>query len=65
VLTAHHDVLRDEGEEYAKRLQAAGVPVEMLRFREVNHGFIRMAGLYPQADHGLTVLADALRVALK
>jgi acetyl esterase len=65
VLTAHHDVLRDEGEEYAKRLQAAGVPVEMLRFREVNHGFIRLAALYPQADHGLTVLADALRVALK
>jgi len=65
VLTAHHDVLRDEGEDYAKRLQAAGVPVEALRFREVNHGFIRLAGLYPQADHGLTVLAEALRAALK
>ncbi len=65
VLTAHHDVLRDEGEEYARRLQEAGVPVEAVRFRGVNHGFIRMGALYPQADHGLTVLAEALRAALK
>jgi acetyl esterase len=65
VLTAHSDVLRDEGEEYAKRLHEAGVPVECVRFRAVNHGFIRMGAVYPQAEHGLTVLADALRAALR
>jgi acetyl esterase len=61
VLTAHSDVLRDEGEEFARRLHEAGVPVKAVRFRAMNHGFIRMGAVYPQADHGLTVLAEALR----
>jgi acetyl esterase len=65
VLTAHSDVLRDEGEAYAKRLADAGVPVTAVRFRGMNHGFIRMGAVYPQADHGLTVLAQALRAGLK
>jgi acetyl esterase len=65
VLTAHSDVLRDEGEAYAKRLQESGVPVTAVRFRAMNHGFIRMGAVYPQADHGLSVLAEALRTALK
>ncbi|HVR86433.1 MAG TPA: alpha/beta hydrolase [Planctomycetota bacterium] len=61
VLTAHSDVLRDEGEEFARRLHEAGVPVRAVRFRAMNHGFIRMGAVFPQADHGLTVLAEALR----
>jgi acetyl esterase len=65
VLTAYSDVLRDEGEEYAKRLHDAGVPVEAVRFRAVHHGFIRLGAVFPQADHGLTVLAEALRAALR
>jgi acetyl esterase len=65
VLTAHSDVLRDEGEAYAKRLQESGVPVTAVRFRDMNHGFIRMGAVYSQADHGLSVLAEALRAGLK
>jgi acetyl esterase len=61
VLTAHYDVLRDEGEAYARRLVEEGVPTRCVRVRAMNHGFIRMAALYPQADHALTLLADALR----
>ncbi len=64
VLTAHSDVLRDEGEEFAKQLHAAGVPVKCVRYRAMNHGFIRMGGVYPQADHALSDLAEALRTGL-
>jgi acetyl esterase len=61
VLTAEYDVLRDEGEAYARRLQAAGVPVRCVRYNGMNHGFIRMAAVYPQADRAVTDLARALR----
>jgi len=65
VLTAHSDVLRDEGEEFARALHEAGVPVKCVRFRAMNHGFIRMGAVYPHASQGLTVLADMLRLNLR
>jgi acetyl esterase len=61
VITAEYDVLRDEGEAYARRLHKEGVPVRGTRYLGMNHGFIRMAAVYPQADRALTELANALR----
>jgi acetyl esterase len=44
VITAEHDVLRDEAEEYAARLRAAGVAVTFSRYDGMMHGFFRTAG---------------------
>jgi acetyl esterase len=65
VATAECDVLRDEGEAYAKRLHDAGVSVRCVRYRNLNHGFVRMGAVYPQADRALADLGHALRDGLR
>jgi acetyl esterase len=50
ILTAEHDVLRDEGELYATLLARVGVPVRHQRFTGQMHGFFTMTGELPGAD---------------
>ncbi|MBX3313128.1 MAG: alpha/beta hydrolase [Actinobacteria bacterium] len=45
VLVAGYDPLRDEGIAYAKKLAAAGVPVELREYETMVHGFISMGAL--------------------
>jgi acetyl esterase len=61
VITAEYDPLRDEGEVYADKLRAAGVPVTSVRYDGVIHGFVSMPSLFPEADQAMTVIAEALR----
>jgi acetyl esterase len=61
VITAGFDPLRDEGQAYAERLQAAGVPVAHTEYDGQIHGFITMSAAIPQADACLRQIADWLK----
>ncbi|RRQ86665.1 alpha/beta hydrolase [Streptomyces griseofuscus] len=45
VITGEADVLRDEGEAYAAKLRAAGVPVTAVRFQGIIHDFVMLNAL--------------------
>ena len=64
VLTAGADPLRDEGEEYARRLERAGVPVTYRTFPGQFHGFFTMGKLLDQANIAVRDIGGWLR-ALK
>jgi acetyl esterase len=63
VVTVEFDPLRDEGEAYAERLRAAGVPVERRRVDGLIHGAYRMPGVIPRGGELLDVSVAALRTA--
>jgi acetyl esterase len=50
IVTGEFDVLRDEAEDYAKRLDAAGVPVKLMRCNGMVHGFLSMLGMVKRAE---------------
>ncbi|AQZ70195.1 Lipase [[Actinomadura] parvosata subsp. kistnae] len=45
VIVAEADVLRDEGEAYAAKLRAAGVPVTAVRYQGIIHDFVMLNAL--------------------
>jgi len=47
VVTAEYDVLRDEGQAYARRMQADGVDVTHVFAEGMNHGFAASANEFP------------------
>ena len=59
-LLAEYDGLRLEGEFYAKKLQAAGVPVRGLRYCGVCHGFFDALGILPQSEAAVMEIANLL-----
>ncbi|WP_353069682.1 alpha/beta hydrolase [Tunturibacter empetritectus] len=61
VVTAEYDVLRDEGQAYARRMEADGVEVTHLFAEGMNHGFAASANefpLLPQAKEMLRRVAE-------
>jgi acetyl esterase len=65
VITAEHDPLRDEGEEYARRLADGGVAVTLSRYDGMPHGFFAMTGDLAGARAAVAESAAALRAALQ
>ena len=64
VITAEYDPLRDEGEAYAAKLEAAGVPAKASRYDGLIHGFFGMGPIVPAANAAVDEAGAALRDAL-
>lgn len=60
VITAEFDPLRDDGEAYAERLAAAGVPVELKRFDGMPHGFLNLGPHVDAAAEAIVEIAKAI-----
>ena len=63
VITAEFDPLRDEGEAYAKRLEADGVPTTHSRYDGMIHGFFGMSGAVDKAGQAVSEAAAAMKKA--
>jgi acetyl esterase len=63
VITAEFDPLRDEGEAYAERLRAAGVPVVVSRYDGMIHGFFGMRTILEGAGKAMDEATRTLRDA--
>jgi acetyl esterase len=59
VITAEYDVLRDEGEAYAKKLSEAGVPTTVQRYDGNLHGFMHFAAAF---DDGIEATRDVAKI---
>lgn len=64
IITAEFDPLRDEGQEYVKKLKAAGSEVTHLHLDDQMHGFIMLTRIIDRANETLENICDFLRVKI-
>ena len=64
IAVAEFDVLRDDGVDYAARLEAAGIPVRLIRCNGMIHGFLRWTGKVPASLRWIDTIAGAGRAVL-
>lgn len=60
VITAEHDVLRDEGEAYAQAMQEAGVEVEHHRWEGQMHTFFSMVNVLPGSAEAIDLVTKRI-----
>jgi len=46
IITAEYDPLRDEGEEYGRRLQESGIPASVFRIENAVHGYLALPATF-------------------
>lgn len=61
IVTAEFDKFRLEDEAYARKLIRAGVPVEVLEYKGLGHGFIDKTGIYPQVEDCIAEITKRMK----
>ncbi len=64
IITSEYDPLRDEGEDYAKKLAEGGATVCLKRYDGIIHGFFNMQRTLQEARDALTLVCEKLSEAL-
>jgi acetyl esterase len=64
IIVAGHDPTRDHSLAYAQRLEEAGVPVTLLRYDDVMHGFFTMVGVLGRANEAMDAVGEGVRAAV-
>jgi acetyl esterase len=63
VMLGGYDPLHDEGAQYAEKLRAAGVKVDVADYGDMVHCFIYLQAMLPQARGAVAKAASALKTA--
>ncbi|KIL66604.1 hypothetical protein M378DRAFT_160604 [Amanita muscaria Koide BX008] len=63
VAVAELDILRDEAERYAEKLESAGVSVKVVRYENVPHAFISLDNVLSAGKRLMLDAGEALREA--
>jgi acetyl esterase len=63
IITAQFDPLRSEGEAFAKKLQADGVPVQYKNYDGLTHEFFTMSPVVDKAQEAVSFVATNLKDA--
>lgn len=61
IITAGHDVLRDEGEDYFKRLLESGIEAKYVCCENLNHGFLKYTDQIQEVDEIIQDACDWLK----
>jgi acetyl esterase len=65
ILTAEYDPLCDEGQAYARKLQACGINTTHSHYEGMIHGFIRMTARLDQAKRALEEVSGKIKATLR
>jgi acetyl esterase len=65
VIVSGYDPLRDEGLEYADKLKNHGVPVKLLVYEEMIHGFLSYLGIFKQGKAAIGEIAAWIKNILQ
>ena len=57
VVTAEYDPLRDQDLDYAKKLEQAGVNIQLLDYQGMVHGFVQLPSFFEQGKDAITKIA--------